>query len=346
MFTPDYHNILNAAENRQAERVPLYEHNISDVIMERLLDRKFAHLHTSDLDAYFKEYDGFFEKFGYDTVTFEACVTEVLPHGGALAHPQPGYIDCVEKFETYPWDNILDLYVERFRPELDAMARNIPAGMKAIGGVGNGVFEIAEDLVGYENLCIMSFEEPELYARLFVKIGDLLCEIWKWFLDRYKDAYCVCRFGDDLGYKSNTMLSHDDIRTHIIPQYKRIVDLVHSYDRPFLLHSCGCIFDVMEDIISVAKIDAKHSNEDQISPFAFWVDTYGDRIGNFGGIDTDHLVRMDNAELEKLVVSTLEYCAKGHGGFAIGSGNSIPAYVDPEKYLVMINTVRKWRGDF
>ncbi len=28
----------------------------------------------------------------------------------------------------------------------------------------------------------------------------------------------------------------------------------------FLLHSCGCIFEVMEDILATG-IDAKHSNE-------------------------------------------------------------------------------------
>ncbi|MDR1030283.1 MAG: hypothetical protein LBL76_05370 [Treponema sp.] len=46
--------------------------------------------------------------------------------------------------------------------------------------------------------------------------------------------------------------------------------------KPFLLHSCGCIFKVMDDLIA-ARIDAKHSNEDAIAP-------YGRRIGNFGGL--------------------------------------------------------------
>jgi uroporphyrinogen decarboxylase len=41
----------------------------------------------------------------------------------------------------------------------------------------------------------------------------------------------------------------------------------------------------MDDIIEVAKIDAKHSNEDDIAPFSEWVDRYGDRIGNFGGVE-------------------------------------------------------------
>ena len=345
-FKPDYRNISDAANNIEPKRVPLYEHNVSDIIMEQVLNKKFAYLQDTDLEAYFREYNNFFLETGYDTVTYEACITEVLPFGGALAHPRPGYIDSREKFESYPFYKVKDLYIRQFDAKLKALSANMPEGMKAIGGVGNGVFEIAQDLVGYQNLAIMSFDDPELYASIFVKTGDIMYEIWQWFLNNYADTYCVCRFGDDLGYKSNTMLSHKDIRTHIIPQYKRIIELIHSCGKPFLLHSCGCIFDVMDDLINTAKIDAKHSNEDQIADYRVWVDKYGDKIGNFGGIDTDHLVRKNDDELIKIVTDTLDYCAHGHGGFAIGSGNSIPAYVNPHKYKLMIDTVRKWRGDF
>ena len=36
----------------------------------------------------------------------------------------------------------------------------------------------------------------------------------------------------------------------------------------------------------------------------------------------------------------------GHGGFAFGSGNSIPDYVPAEGYLAMNRSVRTLRGDF
>ena len=346
MFKPDYNNIVDCAKNKKPKRTPLYEHGISDTIMERITGKKFAHLLQTDMDAYFKEYCDFFLKMGYDTVTFEGNITNILPFGGALAHPRPGYIDSREKFESYPWQQVKELYIKHFDGYFRALKKNIPEGMKAIGGVGNGVFEIAQDLVGYENLCILSFDDRDLYAQIFKRVGEMMYGIWEWFLQTYGDVYCVCRFGDDLGYKSNTMLSYEDIREFVIPQYKNIVALVHSFNKPFLLHSCGCIFNVFDDIISEAKIDAKHSNEDQIAPMRRWVEEYGDRIGNFGGVDTDHLVRMDLAELKKVVEEVYALAQEKNGGFAIGSGNSIPDYVDPERYLLMVNTVRTLRGDF
>ncbi len=349
MFKPNYNNILDCALNRQPARVPLYEHNISVGIMEKLTGKKFGHLANgtdSDFDEFMRNYCEFFKFMGYDTVTYEACVVDILPNGGALAHPQPGYIDSREKFEAYPFDKIKDIYINAYKKYFDGLRKFMPEGMKAIGGIGNGIFEIVQDLVGYECLAIMSFDDPELFLDLFTKVGDMLLDIWAWFLEEYSDVYCVCRFGDDLGYRDSTLLSPDTIKENVLPQYKKIVDKVHSYNKPFLLHSCGCIFAVMEDLIQDVKIDAKHSNEDQISDFGVWVDKYGDRIGNFGGIDTDNLVRMDDDELKDKVISTLEKYAKGHGGFAIGSGNSIPDYVNAEKYRLMVDTVRKWRGDF
>ena len=169
-------------------------------------------------------------------------------------------------------------------------------------------------------------------------------KIWDQFLKEFGDTYCVCRFGDDLGFKSTTLLSADDIKENIIPQYKKIIDLVHSHNKPFLLHSCGCIFDVMDDLISIAGIDAKHSNEDQIALFPVWVEKYGDRIGNFGGIDTDAVCRLGKAEMKEYILDVVGQCV-GHGGFAFGSGNSIPPYVPTEGYLNMVETIREYRGD-
>ena len=123
------------------------------------------------------------------------------------------------------------------------------------------------------------------------------------------------------------------------------MDLVHEADKPFVLHSCGCLFDVMDDIIEVAGIDGKHSNEDAIAPFSTWLDKYGDRISNYGGIDMDVLCQKMPEEIKAYTLNVLEY-SQGHGGVAYGSGNSIPDYVPIDGYLAMVNTVREYRGDF
>jgi len=112
------------------------------------------------------------------------------------------------------------------------LGRCLPTGMKALGGVGNGVFEISEDLVGFQYLAYLSQDDPKLFADLYHKIGDLMVTIWVRFLERYSDDFVICRFGDDLGFKTSTLVSPVMIREHIIPQYRRVIDLIKSAGKP------------------------------------------------------------------------------------------------------------------
>ena len=75
-----------------------------------------------------------------------------------------------------------------------------------------------------------------------------------------------------------------------------------------------------------------------------WVEKYGDKIGNFGGIDTDAVCRLDKASLREYITDVVQKCT-GHGGFAFGSGNSIPDYVPVENYLNMNQIIRELRGE-
>lgn len=346
-FAPDYTNIVKAAKNIEAPRLPLYEHIICVEAMEAILGKKFGYLlggDENDIREFYRNYCEFFKVMGYDTFSYEICITGAMPGSGCLGSPQKApAISDRDDFEKYPWDEIPDIFFNNYSRYFSALRDVIPEGMKGIGGVGNGIFECVQDITGYMNLCYIEADDPELYDDLFNKVGETNLKIWKRFMREFGDIFCVLRFGDDLGFKSNSLISADNIRRNVIPHYKNIIDVVHSYNKPFLLHSCGCIFNVMDDLIA-AGIDAKHSNEDQIAPFPVWVEKYGDKIGNFGGIDTDAVCRLSKPEMREYITEVVSKCT-GHGGFAFGSGNSIPNYVPVENYITMVETVRELRNE-
>jgi uroporphyrinogen decarboxylase len=138
------------------------------------------------------------------------------------------------------------------------------------------------------------------------------------------------------------MLSPETIRRHILPQYRRVLEIVHAAGKRFLLHSCGCIFEVMEDLIALG-IDAKHSNEDQIAPFDRWIDAYGSRIGLFGGIDVDVLCRGRYDDVYREVLEKGMRFRQRARGYGLGSGNSIPAYVPVEGFRAMVAAAKEIR---
>ena len=344
-FIPNYQHMLDVFANKQPTRLPLYEHKISPLIMEEILGITFAELeqgNAQDLDEFFKKYCDFYQTMTYDTVSFEVTLTRTLPGHGAIYGGMNGPIQTRADFEQYPWDELENLYWQVADRKFKALRKNMPNGMKAIGGVGNGTFEISQDLVGFEKLAYLSVDDPELFSDLFIKIGDLFVALWTRFIAEYADTFAIPRFGDDLGFKTSTLVSPKVIRTHILPQYARIIDVIKQSGKPFLWHSCGKIFSVMDDVLALG-IDGKHSNEDTIAPFGEWITRYGEQIALLGGIDVDILCQNDPETIFNLVVNHGTKYRQMAQGYALGSGNSIPEYVPVEGYLAMVRAAQHIR---
>lgn len=347
-FIPDYQNLVSAARRMRPKRLPLYEHSIGSEVLERLTGLKIkdiAHsMNAAERREGLKNMLEAWRLLGYDCASFEFCITDILPGGGCLIHEhQEPVIKTMADLERYPWDALPDIFFERYGWVYDIIREELPAGMKLIGGVGNGPFECAQDIIGFVGLCYMKYDDPELYDALFNRIGVLMQTIWSRFLQRFGDIMAVCRVGDDYGFKSQTMLPNEDIRRLIVPHFRALIEEVHRYNKPFLLHSCGNIALVMNDFIK-AGIDAKHSNEDAICPFTDWPEQYGDKIAVFGGIDVDYLCRKTPEEVRKQTLRVLTDMEKWPG-FAFGTGNSVPDYANIENYTAMLETARKFRGE-
>jgi len=165
-FIPNYQHIVDAATNKQAARLPLYEHSISPKVMKKILGKNFSELldgDPADKREFFRSYNRFFREMGYDTVSFECCLGEALPGSGALGRHVDPVIKDMGDFKAYPWDEVPELYFQKFSESFEALRDTMPEGMKGIGGVGNGVFECVQELVGFEGLCYIKFDDPELY---------------------------------------------------------------------------------------------------------------------------------------------------------------------------------------
>ena len=80
------------------------------------------------------------------------------------------------------------------------------------------------------------------------------------------------------------------------------------------------------------------------SSFSYWVEKYGNRIGNFGGIVTDAVCSLNAQDMYEYIKDVVSKSV-GHGGFAFGSGNSIPDYVPTEGFLAMNDAIRRIRGE-
>lgn len=212
----------------------------------------------------------------------------------------------------------------------------LPEGMKLIVYGPCGVLENAISLVGFESLCMLLADEPGLAKKIFDAVGTRLERYYE--ICAPYDAVGALISNDDWGFKTGTMLSPADLRRYVFPWHERIVEVIHAAGKPVLLHSCGKLDEVMDDIIDDMKYDAKHSYEDAILPVEQAYERWGDRIAILGGIDMDFICRSNPAQIRKRCKAMLAQTERG-GGYALGTGNSVPEYVPYENYLAMIGCV-------
>jgi uroporphyrinogen decarboxylase len=142
--------------------------------------------------------------------------------------------------------------------------------------------------------------------------------------------------GDDMGFRSSTLISPEHLRTYVLPWHKRFASMAHQRGIPYFIHSCGNVEKIMEDLISDVGIDGRHSYEDAIIPVEDFQARYGDRIAVLGGVDVHRLSTNSPEQVRERVRFLVDTCGE-RGRFAIGSGNSIPSYIPVENYLAMID---------
>ena len=89
--------------------------------------------------------------------------------------------------------------------------------------------------------------------------------------------------------------------------------------------------------------DARHSYEDKIVPVEQAYEQFVGKMAVLGGIDMNYLICSSEEEITARCRRILEQ-TKERGGYALGSGNSIPDYVPDEHYFAMLRAVKegKW----
>ena len=232
-------------------------------------------------------------------------------------------------FDSYPWPDAgsgnYGLY--------DQLSTYLPDGMKLLGFSNGGVLENATDIVGFEKLCELYLMDPELCSEIFRNIGERLIQFYS--IVASMDSVGACVVNDDWGFKTQTMFPPEMMESYVFPYIRKIVEVIHSYGKPAILHSCGNVKGIMDVIIDDLKLDGKHSFEDGIYPVEEALDWWSDRIAIMGGIDVDFLARKTPEEIYRRSLRLLEKTSVT-GGYALGSGNSIPEFVPVENYLAMI----------
>lgn len=292
----------------------------------------------------------FFYSMGYDYVYVEAnfryrMLRNFTDDLSTLSREKRGFVDnnsgIIENrrdFDSYEWPSVDASAAYAIRET----AKNLPCGMKMVADWAcGGILESVMHLMGYVPFSYALYEDEQLVWDMFEKIGTDHIGAMKVCLESVDlEKIGAISLGDDMGYNHSTMISPELLRKYVFPWQKRLAELAHNFGLPFILHSCGNLESVMDDLIDYVGIDAKHSFEDKILPVSEAKRKYGRRVALLGGVDLHFLCTKSDEEVRGYVDNIIASCAPG-GGYALGTGNSIANYIPVKNYLAMLDEGRK-----
>ncbi|MBW2322642.1 MAG: hypothetical protein JRF41_03845, partial [Deltaproteobacteria bacterium] len=363
-WKPDFERFRQAVTTNQPGPVPMGDLFADPGTMSALLGEKVESFlrfmarnsRSSDTPTdetiaaglnFLKQSVNFYEAVGWDFVTSHgllnfpgfrmhlASESEEEIKGGRRAYIESdsGPITSWEDFASYQWPESPGVI------NLGAKVLNdmVPEGMKVMVLPG-GLFEWTTWLMGTVQFSYALYDQPDLVDAVIEKLSDII----------YKGAeelMTLSNFGglfigDDMGFYSGTLVSPKILREKFLPHLKKMVDLAHKFDKLALLHSCGNLEAIMDDIIETG-VDGKHSFEDKIMPVEEAYRRWGDKIGIIGGLDVNLLASGTEDEVRKRTRQILDACGQ-NGHYVLGTGNSVASYITLENYLAMLDEGRKW----
>jgi len=206
-----------------------------------------------------------------------------------------------------------------------------------VGIYGGSMVGIPRNLIGFQGIATMQYEDPELLTEIIDTFGATTAAVLEKALPKVQVDFCMG--WEDICFNKGPIVTPEFFRAVVAPWYRRIADLL-------VRHGC-CVYttDTDGNILPIAEIFLDHGMNTMFpvevhggsDPCALR-DTYGKRIRLWGGVDKLKLAESKQAidnELERL----RPYVEQG--GFIPGVDHRVPADVPLKNYLYYLDQKRE-----
>ncbi|MCW3976103.1 MAG: uroporphyrinogen decarboxylase family protein [Candidatus Bathyarchaeota archaeon] len=191
---------------------------------------------------------------------------------------------------------------------------------------------------GIDKLTYDIYRNPNFARKLIKIVADTNFEIAKNMIDRGIDLFVE---SDDIADTKSTLFSPKIFKEFFFPYLKRLIDECHRRGIPFMKHSDGNLYPILDDLISMG-VDGLHPIEPGAMNLVDVKRRYGDKIFLRGNVDCMHILPYGSeAEVRKEVRRCIDEAAEG-GGFILSDSNSMHSNVKTKNILVMIDEGRKY----
>lgn len=249
--------------------------------------------------------------------------------------------ETIEDILNYKWPELdeprlegLEEYVKKLYNETDfALTMNF----------GGNIFERAHYLRGMENFFVDLLLNPERACAVMKKILEINLHRNKQILQAIGKYLTYFRFqGEDLGSQAAPLISLEVFRKVVRPylqtewQEAKKEFLKHNPKGKIAVHSCGAIFNFIEDFIEMGAdiLNPVQPNATGMNTFLI-KERFGDRLSFHGAINSQEAISQGTIlDLVKEVEIRIKHLSPG-GGYILSPSHNIQSEVPPQKVIAM-----------
>ncbi len=201
--------------------------------------------------------------------------------------------------------------------------------------IGFSLYERAWTLRGMENLMMDMIEHPAFVHELLGVIADHAIEQAEEALQHDIDAVY---FGDDWGQQQGLQMGPDRWREFILPQLRRMYGAVRTRGRYVLIHSCGDVDEIFDDLID-AGINCFNPFQPEVMDTDALLARYRGRLAFYGGLSTQKILPFGTPD--EVRAESRRLVERGRaGGYIFSPAHAVEGDVPLANILACIEVVQ------
>ena len=210
-------------------------------------------------------------------------------------HAEPPLANCEELAEVndFPWPepNYLDF--------ASCIADLENAGdIYRLSGFWTCFYHNMMDLMGMEEYLVKMYTHPHIVEAITDRVCQFYYQVNEQFFKEANGLVDGFFYGNDFGTQLSLICSRDHFLRFIMPWFKQFTQQGHRHNLQVVLHSCGSVFEVIEDMIEAGvqclhPLQALAANMDAET----LAKNFKGRLAFLGGIDTQDLLTNGTPEM-------------------------------------------------
>lgn len=269
--------------------------------------------------------DCFTDRFGIHCKVMDTSWPLGMPYGSIEADEE-----FLEKIRSMP---VTDEDVQEAREAVAASDGRI-----AVFGGCRSAFSFLFIALGFENLSMALYEEPELLKEIIEAADDYWTRIGLKLIEAGCDALYVA---NDMGMNGSTLIAPDMLREFFFPSLKKQIETWKNAGGRILFHSCGNIDAVLEDLETMG-IDALTNLQVRAGMnLADAKKRIGGRVTIVGNVDATDVMCQSNKQIIRDAIQTAVNTAGQDGALIIATDHSFHEGIPEENVLYFIEAAKE-----